>query len=172
MITLRCTRKLAKRLTLTPGVEAQQPTNKLGDWYANLLNVGHRRLIHCVSERSLLSIVLPAKDVRHLPSRVPDAVRSLLSRLDAPADIIETEVIAMLPVSVGLTCSRSVVGSMIDLGWQAELHLAADCSDLGDLELALAGAPCLRLALDPFPFRAAGSLLGAHLSDPARRVLH
>ena len=172
MITLRCTRKVAKRLTLTPGADTQQSTNRLGDWYANLLNVGHRRMIHCVSEKSLLSIVLPAKDLRHFPSRVPDSVRSLLSRLGVPAAIIETEVAAMLPMLVGLTCSRSVVGSMIDLGRQAEFLLAADRPPVADLELALAGVPCLQLKPDPFPFRAAGLLLGVRLSNPEWRVLH
>lgn len=85
MITIRCTRKLAKRLTPTPGADTRQSTSKLGDWYANPLNVGHQRLIHCVSERSLLSIVLPAKDVRLFPSRLPYAVGSLLARLGIPS---------------------------------------------------------------------------------------
>jgi len=172
MITLRCTRKLAKRVTLTPGADTQQPTNRLGDWYANPLNIGHRRLIHCVSEKSLLSVVLPAKDVRQFPSRVPDAVRSLLTRLGVPPDVIETEVAAMLPMSLGLTCSRSVVGSMVDLGRQAEFYLAADRPAVGDLELALAAVPCLQLKPDPFPFRTAGMLLGVRVSNPEGRVLH
>jgi hypothetical protein len=172
MITLRCTRKLAKRMTLTPGADTQRPTNRLGDWYANSLNVGRQRLIHCVSERSLLSIVLPAKDVRQFPSRLPDAVGSLLARLGVPSDVIETEVAAMLPISVGLTCNRSVVGSMIDLGRQAGFYLADDRPPVADLELALAAVPCLQLKPDAFPFRTAGEILGVRVSDPEWRVLH
>jgi hypothetical protein len=172
MITLRCTRKLAKRVTLTPGADSQQPTNKLGDWYANPLNVGQRRLIHCVSEKSLLSVVLPAKDVRQFPSRLPDAVGSLLARLGVPANIIETEVDAMLPISVGLTRSRTVVGSMVELGRQAEFYLADDRPPVADLELALAAVPCLQLKPDAFPFRTAGILLGVRVSNPEWRVLH
>jgi hypothetical protein len=172
MITLRCTRNLAKRVTLTPGADSQQPTNRLGDWYANLLNVGHRRLIHCVSEKSLLSVVLPAKDVRQFPSRLPEAVGSLLARLGVPANVIEAEVTAMLPISIGLTCNRSVVGSMVELGRQAEFFLAHDRPPVADLELALAAVPCLQLKPDAFPFRTAGILLGVRVSNPEWRVLH
>ena len=172
MITLRCTRTLAKRVTLIPGADKQQPTNKLGDWYANPLNVGHRRLIHCVSEKSLLSVVLPAKDVREFPSRVPGAVGSLLARLGVLEKVIETEVAAMLPISVGLTCSRSVVGSMVELGRQAEFYLAADRPPVADLELAVAAVPCLQLEPDAIPFRTAGILLGVRVPNPEWRVPH
>jgi hypothetical protein len=159
-------------LTLTPGADTQRPTNRLGDWYATTLNVGHRRLIHCVSEKSLLSIILPAKDVRQFPSRLPDAVRSLLSRLGVPADVIETEVAEMLPISVGLTRDRSVVGSMVDLARQAEFYLAADRPPVADLELALAAVPCLRLVPHAIPFRTAGALLEVRVSNPEWRILH
>src|SRR5688572_32799662 len=98
MITLRCTQKLARRMTLTPGAEHHVPTNKLGDWYANTLNVGHQRFVLCVSERSLLSLVFPGRSVRDLPSRLPAAVRSLLFRLGVPDDVIEEEISAMLPI--------------------------------------------------------------------------
>ena len=174
MITLRCTRKLARRLTLTPGAELQGATNKLGDWYANTLNVGHQRLVLCVSERSLLSLVLPARDVRQLPSRLPDAVSSLLARLGVPAAIAAQEVAAMLPISVGLTCNRSVVGSMVDLGREASFFLAPPFprAPIADLELALAGVPCLQLKPDPFPYRTAAVLLGVELPHPEGRRLH
>ncbi len=174
MITLRCTRKLARRLTLTPGAEEQSPTNKLGDWYANALNVGHRRLVLCVSEKSLLSVVLPARDLRQLPSRLPGAARSLLERLGVPAAIAEAEVAAMLPISVGLTRNRSVVGSLIDLGREASYFLAppVPSAPVADIELALARVPCLQLEPDAFPFRTAGVLLGASLPNPEWRILH
>jgi hypothetical protein len=172
VITLRCTRKLARRLTLTPGSDAQEPTNKLGDWYANLLNVGHRRLILCVSERSFLSVVLPARDVRQLPSYLPDAVRSVLGRLGVPVGVAEAEVAAMLPIAVGLTRNRSFLGSMVDLAQQAAFFLAADRPPVADLELALAAVVCLQLQPHTYPFRAAGALLGVAVSNPEWRVLH
>jgi len=174
MITLRCTRKVARRLTLTPGAETQLPTNRLGDWYANALNIGHQRLVLCVSERSLLSLVLPARDLRQLPSRLPDAVRSLLERLGIPSEIAEPEIAAMLPIAVGLTRNRSVVGSMVDLAREAAFFLAPPIprAPVADVELALAAVPCLQLEPDVFPFRTAGILLGVKVPDPEWRVLH
>ena len=174
MTTLRCTRKLARRLTITPGAEDLRPTNRLGDWYANALNIGHRRLVLCVNEKSLLSVILPARDLRQLPSRLPDAVRSLLRRLGVPPEIAASEIEAMLPISVGLTRSRSVVGSMVDLGREATFLLAppGPHSPVADVELALAGVPCLQLEPHGFPFRAVGALLGVDVPTPEWRVLH
>jgi Domain of unknown function (DUF6933) len=174
MMTLRCTRRLASRLTLTPGAENLEPTNSLGDWYANALNVGHERLVLCVSERSLLSVVLPARDLRQLPSRLPDSVRSLLGRLGVPSEIADTEVASMLPISVGLTRNRSVVGSMVDLGREAAFLIAPKVPrpPVADVELALAGVPCLQLRPHVFPFRAVSALLGVAVPLPEWRVLH
>jgi len=172
VIVLRCTRKLASRLTLTPGAEDLNPTAKLGDWYAGLLNVGHERYVHCVSERSLLSVILPARDVRQLPSHLPGAVRSLLGRLGVPAAIIDAEVDSMLPVCVGLTRSRSVVGSLVELGREASFRLSPGAPPTADVEFALAAVPCLQLKPHAMPFRTAGELLGVPVPDPEWRVLH
>jgi len=67
-----------------------------------------------------------------------------------------------------------VVGSMVDLGRQAAFLLAPPRghAPAADIELALAGVPCLQLQPDAFPFRTAGALLGIHIPDPERRVLH
>jgi hypothetical protein len=174
MTTLRCTRRLTRRLTLTPGAGDLDATNKLGDWYANALNVGHKRLVLCVSEKSLLSLVLAARDLRQLPSRLPEALRSLLGRLGVPTGIAQAEVDSMLPISVGLTRNRSVVGSMVDLGREAAFLLAPPTPrpPIADVELALATVPCLQLQPHVFPFRAVGALLGVDVSTPEWRVLH
>lgn len=80
----------------------------------------------------------------------------------------------MLPISVGLTRNRSVVGSMVDLGRQAAAFLAPPFprAPVADLELALAGVPCLQLKPDAFPFRTAGMLLGVPVAHPEWRTLH
>jgi len=128
-----------------------------------------------VRERALVTQSrAPARNLRQLPARFPDAVGSLLARLGVPIEIAEAEAAAMLPVSVGLTRNRSVVGSMVDLGRQAAFLLAPPRGHppVADIELALAGVPCLQLQPDAFPFRTAGALLGVHIPDPERRVLH
>jgi hypothetical protein len=92
--------------------------------------------------------------------------------LGVPTGIIEAEVASMLPIAVGLTRNRSIVGSMVDLAQQATFYLAADRPPVADLELALAGVPCLQLKPHTFPFRAVGALLGVAVSNPEWRVLH
>ena len=60
MVTLRCTQKLLRRLEVTDKPAA--PTPVLGDWYANILFSRPHQLVLCVSERSLLPVVLLAKE--------------------------------------------------------------------------------------------------------------
>jgi hypothetical protein len=173
MVTLRCTQKLARYLTLTPDAESQESTSRLGDWYANLIYVGRRRFVLCVSERSFLSLILPGRDLRQIPSRLPGTVESLLGRLGVPPAVVAEEVAELRPVAVGYTRNRKVVGSMIELGLQARAFLErhSDHHFPGDLELALAAVPCLQLKPDPFPYRTAGALLGVDLPNPEWRTL-
>ena len=60
MLTIRCTRKLLERLDVEASSVPLHPTNRLGDWYADLLFTGRARLIICVSERTLLPVFVEA----------------------------------------------------------------------------------------------------------------
>lgn len=60
MFTLRCTAKLLARLKASPVVEMGTPTSRLGDWYAHLLFTRPTQLVLCVSERTLLSVLILA----------------------------------------------------------------------------------------------------------------
>jgi hypothetical protein len=42
VLTIRCTRKLLERLDVEASSVPLHPTNRLGDWYANLLFTGAR----------------------------------------------------------------------------------------------------------------------------------
>ena len=80
MITLRCTRKLLERLGIPPHTNGNvEPTNALGDWYANLIRVGRESLVVAMSERSCLMVLLPARDIcRSIASELPRTVGMLL----------------------------------------------------------------------------------------------
>ena len=60
MFTLRGTKKLLARLRMKPDVQAPPSPTRLGDWYADTLNLGRERLVLCVSELTLLPVVVPA----------------------------------------------------------------------------------------------------------------
>ena len=74
MYTVRCTRRVLEALALPLVDEPQPPSTALGDWYVNFIQTRRHRLAHFVSDRSLLSVVVPVKTLktvleRHIISR-------------------------------------------------------------------------------------------------------
>src|SRR5258707_1134035 len=95
MVSFRCTQKLLKRW---PGAIQASPspaTTILGDWFCTALNHGPRRLILGVAERSLLPVVVPAKEVATFPVRFGQAARLVLATLGLPANRRDEEDRAM-----------------------------------------------------------------------------
>jgi hypothetical protein len=82
----------------------------LGDWYVNRVVIERTPLLVLVSSKSLLPILEPARDVRHLPDRLPELVGRRLTRLGVDALLIRAEVSALAPVHVAPTSDRSVLG--------------------------------------------------------------
>src|SRR3954470_303707 len=110
MVILRPTRKLHS--LLPPVLVSAQSDTALGDWYVNRLVVDRQPLLLLVSSASLLSILLPARDVRNLPDRLAGLVDARLRRLGLDARAVAAEHQAMNPVAIGPTADRSVVGIM------------------------------------------------------------
>jgi hypothetical protein len=117
MITLRCTQKVLRRLDVVPIEPIAPPTNVLGDWYVNLVRVGAEQLVLATSERSYLSVVLAARDLRR--TLLPGLCRStfeLLTAYGVERKIAEREIEAMRPVIYAATASRNVLGVMTEFG--------------------------------------------------------
>lgn len=74
MYTHRCTAKLLRRLGPPAVGPANQPLTRLGDWYATLVHAPRMQLVLMVSERSLLPILLPAREASTLLERAPMAL--------------------------------------------------------------------------------------------------
>jgi hypothetical protein len=83
VVQLRCTAKLLARLKATPEREPVESTTSLGDWCANLVQVGRLPLILAVSERTLLPVVLRARDLRSIVPRLARGVAEVLGAIDA-----------------------------------------------------------------------------------------
>ena len=115
VLTIRCTRKLLKRLRAEAIIDPPSPTNRLGNWYAKLLFVRRVRLIICISERSLLPVIVEARDASSFSPRFRDAARSVLQGIGAGPDMVGREVRAMGSVAIGMTANRRVLGSLNDL---------------------------------------------------------
>jgi hypothetical protein len=166
MFTLRCTQKLLSRgFVASPG--EHQPTTVLGDWYANIALSRPQHLILCVSEKSLLPLVIPAKDLKNLTARLREQLASVLATFGVPAQRIESELNAMHEYRVGRTTNKSILGSLNEFMFHLEhgLHSRPELS-LTHRALKLADMPCKPLAY-AFPSEVALALL----SEPQRVAL-
>jgi hypothetical protein len=131
MFTLHCTRKLLNRGAPKLLPVAAAPTTVLGDWYANIVFTRPEQVVVCLSERTLLPVVVTAKDIKHLPERVAAAAGTMLRSIGVSPDDIESELSEMAVGQLGTTASRRVLGSLNDVvfhfqhgtGRQQELSL-------------------------------------------------
>jgi hypothetical protein len=143
VLTIRCTSKLLKWLDAEVPPESISPTNRLGDWYANLLFTKHRRLIICVSERSLLPIFVEARDFSFIRARFQERVRSVLRSMGAGSDALHSEAPQIAEIKIGKTASRRVLGSLNDLAYLARFKIEEHPEiDLTTLAIELAETPC------------------------------
>jgi hypothetical protein len=140
VFTVRCTRKLLDRMRADPESDWPAPTTILGDWCANLLYVGKQQLILCVSERTLLPLVLPATDAKLIPRRLPTALFDVLVALGISPSAIDRELSEMEQFAVGRTANRSVLGVMNDFAFA--LPYRRGDQSLTELALWLAETPC------------------------------
>ena len=170
MYTARCTRKVLRAMRLPPAAEDQPASTALGDWYVNFLNVRNIRLVHFVSDRSLLSVVVPLKTLKTVLDRHLAALHDLLQDLGVSPSIIEAELDEMSNRAVAKTRSHSVLASMRDLALTAQWELDKN-PQATSLEVSreLAAVPCGPLAM-AFPQEIAIPLLLARHSGRARNV--
>lgn len=142
MYTLHCTAKLRDRLK-QPLTEAPQGSSTaLGDWYATAL-FWKPQLALLVNERTLLPVLMPLAPATTLPKRIALAVAEVLQMHGLGQDFIEREVAAMAEVRVAKTANRSVVGTMNEFAFEAEVYRDhSGIADLFELAMRLAETPC------------------------------
>ena len=136
MVVFRCTQRVLRRFRLAPVETEAASTGVLGDWYANLLNFGPRRYVLCQSERSLLPVIVPARNAL-FPSKFGEALQQLLLALGVPLGCVAREVAAVGEVQIARTRSRQVLGAMNDFAYNAQVCLAYARSDDAPLEVCL-----------------------------------
>jgi len=144
MVTIRCTRDLLEYVKAEVGREATRPSNRLGDWYAKRLSTKRGKLAICVSERSLLPILVAATtDAGAFVLAFREAVRSVLRGIGAEPQWVRREARENEQIALGKTASRRVLGSLNDLAFLA--HATLDDHphiDLVALAVELADTPC------------------------------
>jgi hypothetical protein len=121
MVVLRCTQKLLVRLKQSDDLPPVESTTRLGDWYGNILRIGHRQLLLFISEHSRLPVIIPAREARQLPIVFPEAVCERLAVVGVPAPDIAAERQRMREMAFGRTRSRSMLGTMNDFSFMAQV---------------------------------------------------
>ena len=143
MFTLRCTQKLLRR-GLTESLAGElAATTLFGDWYANVLVTRPQHLVLCISERTLLPVVVPAKGIGALPARLVEALPPILAALSIPPESVQAECEHMREHRIGRTANRRVLGSLNELMFLLEHSLYHHPErSLLDHSLWLAQTPC------------------------------
>ena len=140
MVSLLCTRKLLRRLGIPPKIATPPPTSVLGDWYANLYHTRPHQLVLCLNERTLLAVLIPARDADSLGLRFRDATLALLARVGVPPAAVDAEARAMADVAFGPTANRRVLGCLKEAANVMLLELESGRrTSTADLELFLSG---------------------------------
>jgi hypothetical protein len=147
VFTLRCTRSLLRRLKVSPDPSPPATTNGLGDWYANLLYTKPQQLVLCVSQRTLLPVVVIAKGSEPVAVRLAAGVAKTLQSIGIPGPAVDAELAAMADATISTTASRQVLGSMNDLASLLEAYLAHG-DTLVQAALRLAEAPCSPIGMN------------------------
>jgi hypothetical protein len=144
MYAVRCTQKLHRRLGYPLSDASVPATTQLGDWYANLLIAKPMHLVLCVNERSLLPVVVEARDPSGFPHRLADAVRSVLLSIGvspAAAGREHTEMLSGMYLTK--TASKSMLGSLNDFMFHLKVGVAEHPSEsLLERSLRMARIPC------------------------------
>lgn len=98
----------------------------LGDWYANLVYSRPHQLVLCLNERSLLAVLVLAREGKFLGERFREATVGLLGRLGLRPGIIGAEALAMAEVRFGPTASRRVLGCLNEAALALSFKMAED----------------------------------------------
>jgi hypothetical protein len=138
---------LLKRTGGPTGSSDAATTTHLGDWYANGIVRRPAHLVLCVSERTLLPVVMLASPAASIGARLAASVAEVLRALSVPEDRVQGEIREMDEYRTDKTANRQVLGSMNDFAWLLEAYL--DHGDaLLEASLRLADAPCSPLKMD------------------------
>lgn len=147
MVVLRCTHRLLARLKRAEYLSDDESTTRLGDWYGNVLQLGHRQYLLFVSEQTRLPVVIPSREARHLATAFPDIVCAALAAVGVSAMDIAEERARMSEMVFGRTKNRSLLGTMTDYAIMAR-HVdarRAEPESLEELMHFLAQTPILPL---------------------------
>lgn len=101
---------------------------RLGEWYANVKSLPFRGKSVGIffNVNTYLTILVPGKGARKMLPEFVERTGRLLQRLGVPQPLIDEEVEAMQEIRLLKTDSRSILGSMNDIGHHLDAHIYYD----------------------------------------------
>jgi hypothetical protein len=170
VITLRCTARLLTHLKKTKeaaSASVTPSTTRLGDLYANIVQVGRKQLILVVAERSFLPVVIHAAPSATFVSRLGESLAEVLGQLYLDESTIERECASLLAseVTFAKTASRQIVGVLTELSYLLESVAEGGGRDNLQLSLKLGDVPCSPLYKTTIKPRNATQALFAHAPE-------
>ena len=142
MIALCCSQIVRSRLGITGRPPAaSEPTTRLGNWYVHLVRLGPQQLVLATSERSLLTVILPARALRAtIEGNLRIAAGQLLSALNILVEVVNHELAQMQPALIAPATNRRVLGSMNELAFHLGVR-QEQISDPTEMAVSLSGIP-------------------------------
>jgi len=142
VFSLRATKKLLDRVKQPIMPPVSEPTTVLGNWYGTV-RFWKPQVALLVNERTLFPVLMPLAPAATLMERFPDGLRQTLEARGIAADLIESEVAAMVEGQYAKTANRSVLGIMNEFGYLADwFRDHRSSTDLVTLALRLSETPC------------------------------
>lgn len=122
MTALRCTARLLKAMKATPAESPPAPSNRLGEWTANLVRYGRKGYVLAVNEKTRLGLMIDAAPYASLPRRFTEQLRISLLCLGVPPELANAEAVASLPTAVARSNSPSALSTLTRFALDMEAH--------------------------------------------------
>lgn len=101
---------------------------RLGEWYANVKSLPFRgkSVVIFFNVNTYITIFVTGNGTRKMLPEFVERTGLLLNRLDVPQHLIERELEVMQEIRLLKTESRSILGSMNDIGHHLDAHIYYD----------------------------------------------
>jgi hypothetical protein len=163
-VLIRCTQKLLAEI---PDRLVDSAANGDG-WHANLLRIERRKCVLFTHDATLYSVFVPGvkkPEFEHLDEVFGQRLFKALLWDGFPQEQIETMLDACRTIRFARSNNRSVLGSMNDLGFQIEVHIAHD-GGLANVDLAHLHHGLNRIPMGAVGYRYAVDGLSMYLARP------
>lgn len=114
MTLLNVTQKLSDRIGIKQDAILESKETLLGSWTAHLFYSGHHQFIIVTNEQTLLTVLLPVKELRNIETVLPQKIDELLRNYGVSDQIRLIVVRQLTEIQYDRNTKRRVLGSMND----------------------------------------------------------